>query len=553
MSLAALWPAFDEEDEDYREYDGQRAIVSAPPAAVTFPSTPLACRVYLAIGADLTQLPTTWSWTDVSQYVRFDSGISTTQGRQDWTSTVRTSSGELTFDNRDGRFSRRNPNGPYFGLLTFNTPIWCTVDPGSGPVTRMQQFVNEWPTRWDISAKDSTVPIQTAGIMRRLQQGSDPRSAQRRGLPATSPAAYWPIEDGANSTQAASALTGGTAMSVAGVVKFGTATGAPGSGSVADLATGGQLTGTVPTSTALSYRVEFNFIMPVLQPGGFVSMVQWQTPGGGTSLWEVDADETGLYVQYLTPAGASNLYASNVRVDNNTWHHVRVDMAQNGSNTSVSVTLDNVVVVTDTSTAPSYAVIGRIQVNPTGSPDEELPAIGHLAAWTPWASTVDTYQIFTGYAGESATARMRRVAAQDGIPMVCTSGVSVAMGPQPLATTLDIMRDAETVDGGVLYETNWGLGFQALNDRINQPAGLALDFDLRHIAAPPEPADDDQRLRNRWRATRTGGSEAIAERTSGPTGTQAGGPGLYADSVTVNVQRDDQLADQAGWRLHLSS
>src|SRR6185369_8246239 len=167
------------------------------------------------LGADLTALPSTWSWTDISNYVRFASGISTRQGRADEQSTVSTSAGQLTLDNRDGRFSRRNPNSPYFGSLTFNTPIWATVDPGSGPITRMQMFVNEWPTRWDRSATDSTVPIQCAGIMRRLQQGTVLKSAMRRAVLSKAqpvPIAYWPFEDGTDATSVASGLANGLPM-----------------------------------------------------------------------------------------------------------------------------------------------------------------------------------------------------------------------------------------------------------------------------------------------------------------------------------------------------
>lgn len=520
---------------------------------MTFPTTDLLCKVYLAIGADLTQPPHTWSWTEITDYVRFAPGITTSQGRPDWTSTVRNSSGQLTLDNRDGRFSRRNPNGPYFGLLTFNTPIWATVDAGAGPVSRLQQFVNEWPTRWDRSGNDSTVPIQCAGIMRRLQQGRDPRSAQRRALPATSPAAYWPIEDGSNSTQAASAVSGVAAMNATGVIRFASASGAPGSGSVADLSTGGQLVGTVPATAALSYRVEFNFIMPVLQPGGFVAMVQWTTPGGGTAIWEIDADETGLYIQWLSGSGATALWSSGVPVDDNVWHHVRADLAQNGTDTSAVVTLDGVEVINEPAAGPGYAAPNAFKVNPTGIADEALPALGHLAVWTPWAATFDTYDAFTGYAGELATDRIRRICTEESIPIKCTSGVSVAMGPQPLDTPLNILRDAEKADRGVLYEVDWGLGYQALDDRTNEPVALALDFDQRHIAEEPQPADDDQRLRNRWRVSRSAGSEAVAEDDSGPLGTQAGGPGLYDDSDTVNVETDSQLIDQAGWQLRVST
>jgi hypothetical protein len=60
--------------------------------------------------------------------------------------------------------------------------------------------------------------------------------------------------------------------------------------------------------------------------------------------------------------------------------------------------------------------------------------------------------------------------------------------------------------------------------------------------------DDDQATRNDITAVRKNGSSYRLVATSGPLSVQAPplGVGRYDDSVTVNVQTDDQLQDQAG-------
>ena len=500
---------------------------SSPAGTVTFPTTPLSGKVYLAIGADLTALPSTWSWTDISNYVRFTSGISTRQGRADEQSAVSTSAGQLTLDNRDGRFSRRNPNSPYFGSLTFNTPIWATVDPGSGPITRMQMFVNEWPTRWDRSATDSTVPIQCAGIMRRLQQGVVLKSAMRRRVLSPdepTPVGYWPCEDGSDATSVASGLPGGAPMTGTPVFGsgFGGSTGSLDLHAMVDETA--PVTPVVPLASASGFQVECTFLA---------------TSGTTEFLYNISSGtfgpSTGLIVATSTSDGQP--------------HHLAVSCVQNGGNVDFIAYRDGVL----RSTTPFAGTLSNsVQILIRGNQSAGT-VISHLAIYDFADVGVPTTRApaATAYAGELVTTRMRRLAAEEGVPMVCTSGLSPAMGPQPVDTFLNILRDAEKVDQGVLYETNWGLGYQSCNDRTNQPVSLALDKAQRHIAVEPEPADDDQRLRNRWAVSRTNGAEYVKELTSGPLGTQAGGPGLYDDSITVNVNLDSQLPDQAGWRLHL--
>lgn len=87
---------------------------------------------------------------------------------------------------------------------------------------------------------------------------------------------------------------------------------------------------------------------------------------------------------------------------------------------------------------------------------------------------------------------------------------------------------------------------------------LALDYTAGHISDPLEPTDDDQGLRNDVTAKREDGGEARYAKESGPLNTSApeddpDGVGVYDEGITVNVARDDQLADQAGWRVRLGT
>src|SRR6185369_7967542 len=280
------------------------------------------------LGADLTALPSTWSWTDISNYVRFASGISTRQGRADEQSTVSTSAGQLTLDNRDGRFSRRNPNSPYFGSLTFNTPIWATVDPGSGPVTRMQMFVNEWPTRWDRSGKDSTVPIQCAGIMRRLQQGTVLKSAMRRavlGATQPTPLAYWPCEDGAGSASVASGLPGGSPM--VGTPVFGSSFGGS-SGSLDVAAMNDTLApvGSVTLTSASGCQVE--------------------------CMAKSDSGSAELLISLISGTFSASVALASA-ISDGLPHHISVQLVQDGSNVDVSSYRDGVL----SSTTPVVGVL----------------------------------------------------------------------------------------------------------------------------------------------------------------------------------------------------
>src|SRR6185436_7167963 len=158
--------------------------------------------------------------------------------------------------------------------------------------------------------------------------------------------------------------------------------------------------------------------------------------------------------------------------------------------------------------------------------------------------------VSAGYAGETAGARLKRLANESGVQLnvLGSSANSALMGVQGNDNFLTLARECEAADQGILYESGAGLAYLPWSARINQPVAMALDFATGQIGAPPEPVDDDQRLRNRIELSRTGGGREIVTDDA-----SIAKSGTYIDSVEVNLQADAQLAAHAGWRLHLGT
>lgn len=93
---------------------------------MAFPASPLSVKV------ELQNIVSAGAWTDITSYVydRGDSAIQIVRGRQDEGSGTQPATCNLTLNNRDGRFSPRNPTGPYYGRLGRNTPIRVSVNLG---------------------------------------------------------------------------------------------------------------------------------------------------------------------------------------------------------------------------------------------------------------------------------------------------------------------------------------------------------------------------------------------------------------------------------------
>ncbi|MFJ6645764.1 alkaline phosphatase D family protein [Streptomyces sp. NPDC091290] len=87
---------------------------------------------------------------------------------------------------------------------------------------------------------------------------------------------------------------------------------------------------------------------------------------------------------------------------------------------------------------------------------------------------------------------------------------------------------------------------------------IALSYSGGDVSEPFEPTDDDQKVRNEVTASRVDGGEATYSKTSGPNNVNdpavdPDGIGVYDEGVQLSVATDDQLPDQASWRVHLGT
>src|SRR5260221_12730044 len=90
---------------------------------MVFPATNLDVRAELLLGS--------LGWTDISQYCYLSAGAAITRGHPDESTSTTPSVLNLTLNNRDGRFSSRNPAGPYYGQLVKNTQVRVSVPEGA--------------------------------------------------------------------------------------------------------------------------------------------------------------------------------------------------------------------------------------------------------------------------------------------------------------------------------------------------------------------------------------------------------------------------------------
>ena len=423
-----------------------------PLSPITFPTTLLRTKALIALGADPSADPVTWLWEDISTYIRYRDGISTSTGRADWSSTVKQGEARLRLDNSDGQFTRRNPNSPYYGLLSRNTPIWLSVDPGDGDHTRFQGFVAEWPTRWDKTGRDSTVPIVCGGPLRRLGRGGVLKSALYRAINSTAPDLYWPLEDGFGATRAASGITGGTSLRSVVSGGFGFTPTAGGSAGAFDLTSGAALSASVPgIGFTNAFRAEWVSRFTGAT-GGATDVYQWTIRcDGDYSHFHFRVQNDRVFIAVWYASGGALLYQEIVNVYDETWHHYRFDARQNGGTLNLDFSIDGVSVVSGDD--PTGGTLGK----PTNvSVNDQLVtaaayagAIAHIAIWAPIpTTTVDTPSATSGYSGEQAHVRMARVCAEEGVQFTTVASTSAALGSQPAGTLLDVLRNAEKAEIG---------------------------------------------------------------------------------------------------------
>lgn len=474
---------------------------------------------------------------------------------------------------------RANPNltiqlpGATAFVDTAGTPNTWTVSSTasiSDRDFRVHAEVSALPQRWDVSGKDVYAPADASGIMRRLGQGAAPlQSTMRRALitlAAVPPAAYWACEDAEGSTILASALPGGSPLNISGASTLATDNTFAASAPLPHF-DGAIWTGSVPPYSTASGVSSVVFLLAVPAAGTTNGAVVARVYTTGTA-----ARFDIVYSSAVFPdgqldvngydAGGTLLFAGASGTGPINGTALRVEFRLTTSGANIQWSIQSRVVGEPgfgggggTLAGRTQGRIQRIVVNPGGTLTDT--ALGHLCVFDNFTDLFALSSQQDAYVGETAARRIARLCREEGIAFRNCGDPddSADLGTQSVATLLALLEEAAGADLGILYEPRefLGLAYRTRVSLYNQPTTLALDYTAKgEVAHPLEPTDDDLTPRNDVTANRKNGSSARSKLDIGPMSILAppNGIGLYDTSETYNVERDDQLPDIAGWRVH---
>lgn len=424
--------------------------------------------------------------------------------------------------------------------------------------------VSSWPPEWDLSGADVRVPIEAAGMRRRLGQGEKPLSSSlRRDLSKRDNVPiYWPMEEGADATTVAAARGGGNLLP-SGDVDFGAYTGLAASDALPTFNVG-RVRGNVDAYTPDDDQ---RLMMYIDVPDNGVAakaQVLEVIMTGSARQWIYSVDDVGnVYLDVYDSEGTSLVSNGPTAAD---WNGKRllVWISWEVTGSDVDWTYGELEVGESVGGFTSGTLtghdVGRVAWVRAGTYTVDLngAALGHISLlngdihgsfWDTAGSSL------VAWSGETAGDRIVRLCDEENLPLrvVGDMAATTAMGAQRIDTLLNLLDECAKADMGALVDDRDAvrLLYRARSTLYNQDAAVSLDYSAGEVAATLRPVEDDQLIRNDVTAKRPKGGSHREVLTTGPM--SEADVGLYDTAPTVNVASDDQLPDQAGWRLHLGT
>jgi hypothetical protein len=433
----------------------------------------------------------------------------------------------------------------------------------------------------DTTGQYRTTTLTASGIFRRLEQGASPlRSTMFREH--TNPARanivdYWPMEDASEATQIANGIPGGSPMMIAGTPSIGNYSEWTASDAMPTIGTG-KFTGRVRAYTPTGEISVRMFVFVDTAVAAETSLIHLTT-NGSAKTWDVRLTTAGqLRTRAYDDDGNSLLDSTSayaLSLNSAGFTIVDLELTQNGANVDWStIMLDFTNTDTIATQILAYVASGTVNSQTTGAArvltigrDQALGevVVGHLAVANDIGAFAATNATIAAQNGERPSTRIARLAGEENLAYVEVNGKetnnTVQMGDQQLKTLKEHWGDAEDTDGGVLSEPRDRMKCVAYRTRTslyNQVAALTLTYSGHELFAALAATFDDRFVRNHLALSRVNGSKVVVEQITGPLNTSdpeddPDGVGRYDSAADVSLVTDDQLADVAGWRLHLGT
>lgn len=466
-----------------------------------------------------------------------------------WTLTGVTD--QLTHDNALGIYTAR-----FSGNTNSGTANLIGMDDYTAIALEWTGFVVSWPLDWDQTANNSWASITAAGILRRLRQGTNPiQSPLRRQLSGTpTVTGYWTLEEGEDAKYSLPVVPG-TAVATATGVTFAQDDTLPGGGPAPTITgtTGSIVANVAKSQGGTGFSAMFFFKVQSL-PAGKQRVARIRCSRGPVPIYDLSIDATATYVEAIAGDGtvvtsAVNTYGISFAGKWVAWQ-LETDNTLSGGNTTITGLYH---VVGDVNYfAQVINVAGTTLSNVLSMALEGVQGTAFAHMWmgsNTLPFVTDSFSLVSnGYSGETAIDRFLRVCGEAGITGAVPGGTaqnSELMGAQKESTTMAVLQSCADTDYGVITERGSGLEFIPRVARWNLTQTMAITLAAGQIAKIPKPVRDDQKLRNKWTISRTGGGSVIAQND-----TSVARNGTWEDSATINSKDDSVLGNHAAWRVY---
>lgn len=458
------------------------------------------------------------------------------------------------------------------GLSTPNT--WATA--ASAAITkadyRFWGEIPKLPQRWDPTAADITVPTHAGDRLERLSQKQKPLASPIRinldSFVNTSTGlvdGYWPCEGTGSDTtlgadigftgafSGASLTTDSTLPGTAGVLAFSDDDG---------YALGQARTGVTNTQTAF---VLCYFKFPSV-PAGTVPFMYYYFTGGTVATVTLSANLT-TYIITATKSDGTSLLNSSVAfgagAEPNQWIAMRILFTESAGTVTWEWAWYPVGAPVTYGTGSSFsATIGRpnkwLCPATTGRGGTSIAHV-LLSRANINFDTATFIGSTNGYANELCDDRVARICRQIGIPYWIVgrhndaggNDLTERMGPQPLDTPLNIIKEAVLLDGGYLYgpRDKFGIAFRLRSSLVNAYT-TTLDYSAKVLSGTIAPDENTTNIANDVIVTRPAGGFGRWVKTSGPLNISEpaddpDGVGLYDTTVSLNAYLETRLVELA--------
>lgn len=414
------------------------------------------------------------------------------------------------------------------------------------------------------------VDVQAAGRMRRLQANDEKlKSAVYRDM--TKPnrqniIGYWPMEDGAESTEfstpimgAAAATKSPTGIDLADYSLWAASSPIPVFGA-------GIMRAQIPAYTVTG-ETAIRFFMAV--PDGGLSSTQtylrlWTN--GTAPLWEMNLVSNGnLRLFAYSETGALLLDSGELGFALNgtqkmmllefTQDGADIDWTVGGANVSPNSVGEGYGTVNGTLAGRTFGKVGSFQFGTGG--DLDGLALGQLSIADDLAAYTNSSESTRNWVTEGATERVARLTTEEDVNMQIAGLSDTGQGGQSESDLLTLLRNVADTEFGILAESRSTLGllYRSPDSLASQPPVFTIGYGSGPIVEPFEPVYDDDVLVNDFTAERRDGGFARVRQEEGrrsvsdpPTGV-----GPYEGSGTFNAAYDAQMDEIAGWTVHLGT